>query len=103
MVYTMTYPVWSGINAEQINSTEINGVAPTPLVITDGFSSAVFPVLMGLHPGLYAEVMRVRPEIRDQRVIAETQEFPVSVEQQNLSVLPEDRDFEAYRSRKRYP
>lgn len=99
----MTYPVWSGINAEQINSTDINGCAPTPLVQTDGFSSAVFPVLMGAYPGQYAEVMRVRPEVRGLRVNAETQDFVVLDEKKDLSILPENRAMRVARSRKRYP
>lgn len=99
----MMYPVWSGINAEQINSTEINGVAPTPLIQIDGFDSSEFPVLMGSYPGLYFEVMRARNEHRAQRVIDETQEFPMPIEKKNTVALPEDREVDVGRSRKVYP
>lgn len=103
MVHTMTYPIWSGINAEQINSTEINGAAPTPLVVTEGFSSAVFPVLMGLHLGMYAEVMRARWEVRDLQVKSEPQDFELGAEKKDFSVLPENRAYSVERSRKEYP
>lgn len=99
----MTYPVWSGINAEQINSTDVNGVAPTPLVVTDGFSSAVFPVLMGSYPGLYFEVMRVRSEQRSLHVKDETQDFLIASENKSLRALPENRAMDVERSRKEFP
>lgn len=99
----MTYPIWSGINAEQINSTEVNGCAPTPTIISDGFSSAVFPVLIGSRPGLYFEVMRTRYEERRQRIIQEMSSFVVPDGRREVSVLPEDRDMDVERSRKDYP
>jgi len=99
----MSFPVWSGINAEQINSTEVNGCAPTPLVQTDGFSSAIFPVLMGAYPGQYSDVMHVRPEQRAMRVIDETRDIIISDEHRAMNVLPEDRTISVARSRKRYP
>lgn len=97
------YPVWSGINAEEINSTEINGDAPTPSVITDGFSGAVFPVLSGTYPGLYFEVMKTRYEPHALRPIDEERDFVISSGNKELSTLPEDRDLDVERSRKDYP
>src|SRR5688500_5406676 len=99
----MTYPVWSGINAEHINSTEVNGCAPTPTIQTNGFSAAVFPVLMGTYPGLFFEVLRVRGEQRAQRVIHETRSFALGSENKDTSVLPENRVMNVERSRKEYP
>lgn len=99
----MIYPVWSGINAEQINSTDVNGCAPTPLVVTDGFSGAVFPVLMGSYPGLYFEVMHVRPEQHALHVKDETQNFAMGSENKNIRALPENRAMDVERSRKRFP
>lgn len=99
----MTYPLWSGINSDWVDSTEINGAAPTPSIITSGFSAAVIPVLMGLHPGMYSEVMRVRPEERRLAVIAETRTFNLEHENKELAVLPENRVMTVERSRKRYP
>jgi hypothetical protein len=99
----MTYPVWSGINAEQINSTPINSDAPTPTITSDGFSSAVFPVLMGSYPGLFFEVMRTRYEERRQRPLHETRSFGIPNDLKEMSTLPEDRSVDVERSRKDYP
>lgn len=99
----MTYPIWSGINAEEINSTEINGDAPTPLVVTSGFSSAIFPVLTGTYPGLFFEVMRARYEPRPLRPISEERGFTLSPDKKELAVLPEYKDLGVERSRKDYP
>jgi hypothetical protein len=99
----MTFPVWSGINAEAINSTEINGCAPTPTIVFDGFSAAVIPVLMGLHPGLYFEVVHARGEQRAQRVINETRSLSLSSENKDVAPLPENKTLDVDRSRKRYP
>lgn len=99
----MAYPVWSGINAEHINSTEINGCAPTPSIVVDGFSSAIFPVLMGAYPNLYFEVMRTRFEQRNLGVIDEERGIVITVEAKNLAPLPEDRSLDVERSRKRFP
>lgn len=99
----MTFPVWSGINADWVNSTEINGCAQTPLIQTDGFSSAIFPVLMGAYPGLYFEVMRTRPEERRLRLVIETRAIVNQNEGRATTVLSEDRSLDVDRSRKRFP
>lgn len=99
----MTYPIWSGINAEQINSTEVNGAAPTPLIQVDGFDSSAFPVLIGMHSGLYFEVVRARHEQRAQAVIDETQEFSLPIEKKNPIAPTENRTVGVDRSRKVYP
>lgn len=99
----MTYPVWSGINAEQINSTDVNGVAPTPLIVVDGFSSAIFPVLLGTYPGLYAEVVKVRNEDQLASPISEERDLVTVYEGQDVAVLPELNTVGVERSRKDYP
>jgi len=103
MVYPMIYPVWSGINAEQINSTPINDVAPTPLIVFDGFDSSAIPVLMGSYAGMYADVMHARFEQRAMKPYFETINITLSFEDKELEVLPQDRAMEAGRSRKDYP
>lgn len=99
----MSYPVWSGINAEQINSTPINDVAPTPLIVFDGFDSSSIPVLMGSYAGLYSEVMHTRFERRTLKPISESYSVTLSFEDKDLAPLPENRAMNAERSRKDYP
>jgi hypothetical protein len=99
----MSYPLWSGFNAEALNSTEINGAAPSPDLLFDGFDGDVFPVLLGGVAGLYADVMRARAEFSDYALQSEDMNMEVSPARTDLSALPEIRAINGGRSRKDYP
>lgn len=95
--------LWSGFNAEVINSTEINGVAPTPDMLFDGFNGDIFPMLIGGFPGLYADVMRARSAHSAYAAQEEDREYETSASKTNLSPLPEIRSMGGERSRKDFP
>jgi hypothetical protein len=99
----MTYPLWSGIDAEAINSTDINGCAPSPPIITQGFSSAVIPVLIGTYGALWFEVLYARHEQRNLKPISETRSSWARAENKKLVALPEKQLVESERSHKKYP
>lgn len=97
------YALWSGFNAEAINSTEINGAAPSPDLLFDGFDADIFPVLLGGFSGLYADVMRTRAELRSYALQEEDRIFEASRSKTNIDVLHEDRAMGKERSRKDFP
>lgn len=99
----MSYPLWSGFNAEAINATEINGAAPSPDLLFDGLDTDIFPVLLGGIAGLYADVMRARAEFSDYALQSEDKNMEVSPARTDLSALPEIRAMGGERSRKDYP
>lgn len=99
----MSYPLWSGIDAEAINSTEINGAAPSPPIVTLGFTSAVIPVLIGTYEGLWFEVLYTRHEQRNLKPISETRSSWARAEKQYLEALPEKQTVDSERSHKKYP
>lgn len=95
--------LWSGFNAEAINSTEINGAAPSPPMLFAGFDGDVFPVLLGGVSGLYADVMRTRQELRSYALQEEDRIFEASRSRTSIDVLHEDRAMGDERSRKDFP
>jgi len=95
--------LWSGFNAEAINSTEINGAAPSPPMLFDGFDGDVFPVLLGGISGLYSDVMRTRAELRTYALQEEDRIFETSRAKTSIGVLHEDRAMGKERSRKEFP
>lgn len=99
----MTYPVWSGVNSEWVDSTEINGAAPTPTIEFGGFDSSQIPVLIGAHPGLYFEVLHTHFERKALAATNETKDMVAKSEGRGLVTLPENRDMSVERSRKAYP
>lgn len=98
-----SYPLWSGFNAEALNSTEINGAAPSPDLLFEGFDGDIFPVLLGGVAGLYADVMQARAEFSDYALQHEDKSMEVSPGKTDLSVMPEIRALGRERSRKEYP
>lgn len=95
--------LWSGFNAEAINSTEINGAAPSPDMLFDGFDGDVFPMLLGSFPGMYADVMHVRDAFSSYALQEEDRTFETSAAKTNLSALHENRSMGGERSRKDFP
>jgi hypothetical protein len=99
----MTYALWSGFNAEAINSTEINGAAPSPDLLFEGFNADIFPILMASFEDMHADVMRARAELRSYALQQEDRTFETSRSRTSISVLHEDRALGKERSRKDYP
>ena len=99
----MSYPLWSGFNAEALNATEINGAAPSPDLLFEGFDGDIFPVLLGGVVGLYADVMRARAEFSDYALQEEDTTFETSRARTEFETLHEDRAFGKERSRKDFP
>lgn len=97
------YPLWSGINSHDIDAAEINGAAPTPGIITEGFSSAHIPVLVGMPANLFFEVLYAHFERRAERATHETRASRARAEKQAIRVLPESRFGDSERSHKHYP
>lgn len=100
----MTHPpLWSGFNSHSLNATEINGAAPSPDLLFDGFDGDIFPVLLGNNGDLYADVMRARAEFSDYALQDEDRTMETAASKSNLSVLPERRAMGKERSRKDFP
>lgn len=99
----MSYALWSGFNSGFINDTEINGAAPSPDLLFEGFDGDTFSVLLGGHAGLYADVMRTRAELRSYALQEEDTTFETSRAKTNLKTLHEDRAMGRERSRKDFP
>ena len=99
----MSYALWSGFNTGFINDTEINGAAPSPDLLFEGFDGDIFPVLLGGHAGLYADVMRTRAELRSYALQEEDTIFEASRSKTSIAVLHEDRALGKERSRKDFP
>lgn len=95
--------LWSGFNAEAINSTEINGAAPSPDMLFEGFDGDVFPVLLGGYAGLYADVMRTRDERREYALQQEDRTFETNASKTDITILHEKRAMGKERSRKDFP
>lgn len=97
------HALWSGFNAEAINATEINGASPSPDLLFEGFDGDVFPVLLGAHDGLYADVMRTRAALSSYALQEEDRIFEASRSKTSITVLHEDRALGKERSRKDFP
>lgn len=95
--------LWSGFNADAINSTEINGASPSPDLLFDGFNGDVFPMLLGGFPGQYADVMRTRSAFSSYALQDEDRTMETSISKTSLSALPEIRTMGGERSRKDFP
>ena len=99
----MSYPLWSGFNTGFINDTEINGAAPSPDLLFEGFDGDIFPVLLGGVAGLYADVMRARSAFSGYALQPEDKNIEVSPARTAFAPLPEIRAMGKERSRKDYP